>query len=480
MDDLGSFSAVELGALLRERRISAVEATEAALGRIETQDPQLGAFVDVDAERALAQARSIDSDDPRLFAGVPIAVKANTQAAGLVMDYGSALLTGRKADHDAHLVRRLRAAGFVIVGTTKTPEFGILPTTEPRAHGPARNPWDPERTPGGSSGGSAAAVASGMLPMAHANDGGGSIRIPAACTGLVGLKPSRGRVSRGPDAGDSLLVVDGVLSRCVHDTAAALDVLAGYEAGDATWAPPPDVPYTTAVNRDPGTLRIHVVTDNPLGSPLDAENAAAVAAIAATLAGLGHEVETVTPALPGPETMPLFITLFAANIALSIAHAQLLAGRQAAPGELEPLSQAMMDTAAATNAVQYLGTVAMLQALSRRVVALWAECDVMLVPALAQRPPAIGTLTGFGDGDPMEAFDRAGAFAPYAGLFNVTGQPAVTVPAGLGGDGLPNAVQLVGRPLAEDTLLALARQLEVARPWADLRPAPAPRRSSAG
>ncbi len=299
MDDLRFLSAVELGALLRERQLSATEATEAALRRIEADEPRIGAFVEVDAERALAQAAAIEPGDRRLFAGVPTAIKANTQATGLPFDYGTTLLRGHRADHDAHLVRRMRDEGFVITGATKTPEFGILPTTEPRLHGPARNPWDLNRTPGGSSGGAAAAVAAGMLPVAHGNDGGGSIRIPAACCGLVGLKPSRGRVSRGPDSGDSVLVADGVLSRTVHDTAAALDVLSGYEAGDATWAPPADLPYTTVVNRDPGALRIHVVTDNPLGSAPDAENIAAVEAMAAVLAELGHEVEPLLDGTPG-------------------------------------------------------------------------------------------------------------------------------------------------------------------------------------
>ena len=470
MEDLRFLSAVELGALLRDRQLSATEATAAALERIEAAEPRLGAFVAVDGERALAQAAAIAPDDRRLFAGVPTAIKANTQATGLPFDYGTALLRGHRADHDAHLVRRMRDEGFVLTGATKTPELGILPTTEPRAHGPVRNPWDPSRTPGGSSGGAAAAVAAGLVPVAHGNDGGGSIRIPAACCGLVGLKPSRGRISRGPDSGDSVLVADGVLSRTVHDTAAALDVLAGYEVGDATWAPPPDALYSATVNRDPGTLRVHVVTTNPLGSAPVAESTAAVQAIAAALEELGHEVEHVEPNLPGPETLPLFLTLFASNIALSAAHAQALAGRVAEPGELEPLSETMIAHAEATNATAYLGTLALLQALSRRVIGLFAQCDVMLTPALAERPPEIGTLTGFGDAEPMAAFDRAVAFAPYAGLFNVTGQPAISVPAGLGTDGLPVAVQIVGRPLAEDTLLQLARQLEVARPWAHLRP----------
>ncbi|MEA2295897.1 MAG: amidase [Solirubrobacteraceae bacterium] len=466
MTELPFHSAVQLGALLRERQLSPVEAVESALARIEALDPALGAFVDVDGERALAQARAVPAGDRRAFAGVPIAVKANTPVTGLTMDHGSRLLAGYKPSHDAHLVRRLRQEGFVIVGTTKTPEFGILPTTEPHSTGPARNPWDRERTPGGSSGGAAAAVASGMLPIAHGNDGGGSIRIPAACCGLVGLKPSRGRVSRGPDSGDSFLVCDGVLSRTVLDTAAALDVLSGYEVGDATWAPPPGTPFVQAVGRDPGPLRIGVTTANPIGAPPDPDHVTAVRETADALAGLGHRVQEVSPDLPGPEALPLFLTVFAANIALGAAYAQLLAGREAGPDDVEPLSRAMMDRAAATSSTEYLGAVAMLQAISRRVIALWADFDVLLVPALAARPPRIGEI----DGSRTDAFDRAAAFAPYAGLFNVTGQPAITVPAGLAADGLPTTVQLVGPPLGEDTLLQVASQLEIARPWADRRP----------
>ncbi len=467
-DDLAFRPAVELGALLRKRQLSPVELLDLTRERI-GDDAELHAFVDLDWDAARTQAEAIAPDDRRLFAGLPTAIKANTPARGLTMDYGSALLDGHKADHDAHLVRRMRDAGMVLVGSTACPEFGILPTTEPRHHGPTRNPWNRDHTPGGSSGGAAAAVAAGLLPFAHANDGGGSIRIPAACCGLVGLKPSRGRVSRGPDSGDSFLVCDGVVSRTVLDTAAALDILSGYEAGDATWAPPPDVPYSHVLNREPGTLRIHVVTANPLGADPHPDNLAAVEATAKTLADLGHEIDFPEVALPGEETLPLFLGVFGANIALGVAHAQLLAGREAGPDDIEPLSRVMLERALAVNSLEHLGTMAKLQALSRRVVSMWAECDVMLVPALAERPPRIGAITGFGDEDPMVAFDRAARFAPFAGLFNVTGQPAIVVPAGVGSDGLPSAAQLVGRPLAEDTLLQVARQLEVAAPWA-LRP----------
>jgi amidase len=226
------------------------------------------------------------------------------------------------------------------------------------------------------------------------------------------------------------------------------------------------MPYVRAVRRDPGVLRVGVTTTNPIGDPPGPELQAAVRNMADCLSELGHEVREVDAGLPGPEALPLFLTVFAANIGLSIGYAQLLAGRAAEPGELEPLSHAMAGRAAATTSTEYLGAVAMLQAVSRRVIALWADIDVLLTPSLAQRPPAIGELSGEDEG----AFDRAVAFAPYAGLFNATGQPAITVPAGVADDGLPVTVQLVGAPLAEDTLLQVATQVERLRPWAHLRP----------
>ena len=238
MNDLLTRPALELGSLIRAGEISSRELVEASLRRIEELDEQVGAFTHVASEAALATAEKIEGGDPRPFAGVPIAVKDNRAVNGMPITMCSDLFADVVPHHDSFLVRRFREAGFVIVGKTKLPEMGILPTTEPRRFGPARNPWDLGRTPGGSSGGSAAAVAAGMVPVAHGNDGGGSTRIPAACCGLVGLKAARGRVSVGPEAGDSFLVSDGVLTRTVADTAAVLDILAGYEPGDANWAPP--------------------------------------------------------------------------------------------------------------------------------------------------------------------------------------------------------------------------------------------------
>jgi amidase len=470
MDALPYLPATELAARIRDRAVTAREVVEACVRRIEALDPQLGAFVELDGERALAEADAIGPGDERAFAGVPIAVKANTPVAGMCMNFGSRFLTQHRPTHSAYLVRRLRGAGFVVVGTTNMPEFGILPTTEARHTGPARNPWDLTRTPGGSSGGSAAAVAAGLVPIAHGNDGGGSLRIPAACCGLVGLKPSRGRISRGPDLGDSYLGVDGVLTRSVVETALLLDVLAGYEPGDATWAPRPAEPYTLALRRDPGRLRIAMTLDNASGVEADAEVVHALHGTAETLRELGHEVVEDAPALPGPDSLDIFLQVFGPHVALGIGFGETLAGRPPDDDEIEPLSRAVMEQARAQSATGYLTALAQLQLLARSTVAFFADYDLLLTPVLAARPLPIGELHGCGDA-PWDDLLRSGRFAPYTWLFNVTGQPAISLPAGFGEDGLPSAVQLVGHPLGEETLLQVSAQLEAARPWAAHRPA---------
>jgi amidase len=469
MDALAYLSAPELAARIRAQTVTAHEAVEAALRRIEALDPEIGAFVELDAERALAEADAIGRDDQRPFAGVPIAVKANTAVAGLCMDFASRFLGGHRPTHSAYLVRRLREAGFVIVGITNMSEFGILPTTEPRHTGPTRNPWDSSRTPGGSSGGSAAAVAAGMVPVAHGNDGGGSLRIPAACCGLVGLKPSRGRISRGPDLGDSFLACDGVLSRTVAETALLLDVLGGYEPGDATWAPRPPEPFTLAMRRDPGRLRIAVSLSNALEVELDAEVVRGVHEAAALLRELGHEVVEDSPALPANDSLHIFLQVFGPAIALGIDLGEQLAGRPPEEEEIEPMSRAVLEAARALPSTGYLTALAQLQLIARGTVAFFADYDLLLSPVLASRPLPIGELHGSGD-HPLDDLHRSGRFAPYTALFNVTGQPAISLPIGYGEDGLPTAVQLVGRPLAEDTLLQVAAQIETARPWAARRP----------
>ena len=474
MDAFAFLPATVLAARIRDGSTTAREAVELTLRRIEAIDPQIGAFIELDAEGALAEADAIPPGDPRPFAGVPIAVKANTAVAGLCMNFGSRFLAGHRPTHNAYLVRRLREAGFVVVGTTNMPEFGILPTTEPRHTGPTRNPWDTSRTPGGSSGGSAAAVAAGLVPIAHANDGGGSLRIPAACCGLVGLKPSRGRVSRGPDLGDSFLVSDGVLSRTVAETALLLDVLAGYEPGDATWAPRPVEPYTLAMRRDPGKLRIAMTLANALDVDADAEVVHGLHSAAELLRDLGHDVVDDSPALPGPESLEIFLQVFGPGIALGIGLGERIAGRPPDDDEIEPMSRAVLELARALPSTSYLTAVAQLQLLARGTVAFFADYDLLLTPVLAERPLPIGELHGCGS-DPLDDLRRSGTFAPYTALFNVTGQPAISVPVGFGEDGLPTAVQLVGHPLGEETLLQVAAQIETARPWAERRPAVAER-----
>jgi amidase len=443
---------------------------QSSLERIEELNPMLNAFVQVDEQGALAAAEQIGAGDERPFAGVPIAIKNNRPVQGLRLTYGCSLMGEHVAPYDHNITRRLRAAGFVIVGTTTLPEYGILPTSEARLFGPTRNPWDLERTPGGSSGGAAAAVAAGIVPVAHGNDGGGSIRIPAACCGLVGLKPARGRISAAPELGDSSLGIDGVLTRTVADTAAMLDVLAGYELGDATWAPPPQRPFATAVDGGPGKLRIAATTSPPVPEAVvDPLSAGAVADAAALLRSLGHEVEEVDPPWQDESLRELFGVVFSSHIALSIAYSGRVAGREPTAEDMEPMSWAIYSMIRKLGSIEAMGAGVALQQFARRLVAFLAPYDALLTPALAERPLPLGTLDPAAP-DPMSTFTRSGLFTPFTPVFNASGQPGISLPLYEGADGLPLAVQLVGRPAGEAQLLALAAQLEAAAPWADRRP----------
>jgi amidase len=462
--------ALELAGLVRAGEVGARELTEVALARIDALDKRVGAFSALDDGRALEASDTFLRDDERPFAGVPIAVKdLFTPIVGFRQTNCSALLgEGAPASFDHNVVRRLRMAGFVIVGVTNSPEFGILPVTEPALNGPTRNPWDLTRTPGGSSGGSAAAVACGMVPLAHGSDGGGSLRTPASCCGLFALKPSRGRISMAPGLGESYLSTPGVITRDVADSAALLDVLAGYEPGDATWAPEPGEPFAASVRREPGRLRVGLYSGSPLGEEVDAECARGAQDAADLLASLGHEVVEAR-GLEMPELLPLFTGLWAVQIAGAVALTGMLAGREPTEDLLEPLSWALYQRGAGTSALESMALTVQLQAASRRLVAMFADYDVLLTPSLARRPVAIGEIDAC-SADPMADFDASARFAPYGAIWNVTGQPAMTVPLFDGEDGLPLTVQIVGRPAGEATLLSLAAQLERACPWAARRP----------
>ena len=472
--DLMFRSASELASMVRTGEVSSRELVEISLARIEELNPQLNAFVDVDGERALAAADEVQPGDERPFAGVPIAIKNNRPVNGLRLTYGCSLMKDFVADYDHNVTRRLRDAGFVIVGSTTLPEYGILPVSEARLFGPTRNPWDLERTPGGSSGGSAAAVASGMVPVAHGNDGGGSIRIPAACCGLVGLKPSRGRISAAPELGDSSLGIDGVLTRTVADTAAILDVLEGYETGDATWAPPPSEPFAQSAAGAPGRLRIAATTLAPIAEAVvDPMAAQAVTDAAELLRSLGHEVVEVEPPWRVEGLQELFGVVFSNHIALSIAYSGAVAGRGVggiSSEDMEPMSWAIFSMIQKLGALQGMAATVQLQAHSRRLVSFLEPYDALLTPALAERPLPLGTLDTAAP-EPMSTFTRSGLFTPFTPIFNASGQPGISLPLFQGEDGLPLGVQIVGRPAGEGALLALAAQLEAARPWVDRRPA---------
>jgi amidase len=306
--------------------------------------------------------------------------------------------------------------------------------------------------------------------VAHGSDGAGSIRIPAACCGLVGLKPSRGRISSGPELGDSFLSTSGALTRYVADSAALLDVMAGYEPGDATWAPPPDEPFAVQAARPSKRLRVALTMISPLGTPVDPMCAQAALDAAQVLRDLGHEVEEVTPPdWPKPELIPVFTVLWAAGFAATTRWGEAIARRPATPEDVEAVTWMFYQQGIAQRAADYVGAMTQLQGFSRRLVAFLMQYDALLTPALAQRPLPVGYLDTNG-ADPQAEFMKAAVFTPFTPVFNMTGQPAISIPLFQGTDGVPLAVQIVGRPLAEGTLLSLAAQLEAAHPWAGRMP----------
>ncbi|HEU0027102.1 MAG TPA: amidase [Ktedonobacterales bacterium] len=470
MAELLTRSARDLAALVRSGEIRSRDLVEAALAQIEA-NRDLNAFTFVDAEAALAAADTIQPGDSRPFAGVPIAIKELNAVAGQPFTMASDIFGDYRAPQDSYTARRLRDAGFVLIGRTSSPEFGIVPTTEPRRFGPTRNPWNRDHSTGGSSGGAAAAVAAGILPVAQGSDGGGSLRIPAACCGLVGLKPSRGRVSPGPDLGDNMLSSNGALTRTVADAAFLLDMLAGYETGDATWAPPPSEPFAAAVARPPRSLRVAFTTVSPLGTPVDPVAITATHDAARLLESLGHTVEGATPPAwqLAADLEPAFNCVYAAGIASGVRAGARVTGRAPSPELVEPLTWMFYELGMRTSSAELLEAIGALQQHTRRLVAFFGAYDALLTPALAQRPLPIGHLNAQ-SAEPAAEWRKAAMFTPFTPIFNATGQPAISLPLFHGEDGLPLAIQLVGPPLGEALLLALAAQLEAARPWEGRRP----------
>ncbi len=474
--ELALLDATAQAALVRERKATPRELVDAAIARIEKVNPRLNAVITPLFERARVQAAARDLPDGP-FRGVPFLLKdLICHSAGDPYHAGMRLLRELRwvEPHDTYLAARFRAAGFVFLGKTNTPELGPVPTTEPLAYGPTRNPWDTNRSPGGSSGGSAAAVASGMVPAAHANDGGGSIRIPASECGLVGLKPSRGRTSLGPDLGESWagLSTEHAVTRSVRDTAAILDAVAGYMPGDPYTAPPPARPFRDEVGAASGRLRVGFRVGAPGGLfPIDPECVAAARGAARLLETLGHHVEESSPgALDDPECAQAASTVVAAWTARDLAYWSERTGHTIGEHDVEPMVWGLAEMGRAVTAVGYIRAVEYLQAYSRHMASWWADgFDLLVTPTLLEPPPRLGDFDATPD-EPMRGFARGGAFVAFTLPFNVTGQPAISLPLHWSEAGLPIGVQLVAAYGREDLLIRVAAQLEEARPWRGRRP----------
>ncbi len=475
-DHLAFLDATAQADLVRRREIRPAELVEASIARIERLNPTLNAVIHPLFEKARAQASAADLPDGP-FRGVPFLMKDMFgYTAGDPYHMGLRLLRDRNfvTPHDTYLAAKLRASGLIFLGRTNTPELGTLPTTEPDAYGPSRNPWDIGRTTGGSSGGSAAAVASGMVAAAHANDGGGSIRIPASACGLVGLKPSRGRTSFGPDVGEAFggLVAEGVVSRSVRDTAALLDVIAGPMPGDPYTAPPPPEPFLAAIATDPRRLRIGVLTTSPCGiCATDPDCVAAAEATARLLESLGHDVAISHPAaLDEPEMWQHFTVMYATHHARLHDLLAVLTDVRLGPSDVDAINWTLAEMGRTLSAAQYIFTLDWLHGYGRRMASWWRDgFDLLLTPTLTEPPPALGTFAPAPE-DPTAAGFRAQQFASFTLPFNMTGQPAISLPLHWNADGLPIGVQLVAAYGREDLLLSIAAELERASGWAERRP----------
>jgi amidase len=469
-NELATLDATAQAARVRRGELQPIELVEAAIARAERVNPALNAIVTPLYDQARAIARGNLPEGP--FRGVPFLLKDLLASyAGARMTGGSSFLGDFVPDHDSELVARFRKAGLVVIGKTNTPEFGILPTTEPRLFGPCRNPWNTGHIAGGSSGGSAAAVAAGIVPMAHGNDGGGSIRIPASCCGIFGMKPTRARTTLGPDVGDIMggLVVEHALTRTVRDSAALLDAVCGPGVGDPYPAPPRTRPFLEEVGTDPGRLRIAFTTTAPSGVRIDQECVRAVHNAAKLCESLGHSVEEAAPEINGLLMVDSFLTVWKAGTASGIQAMALLTGRVPSPEQFEPLTWALHEAGQAISAPTYLLAQTVLHGVARQIARFMLRYHVWLTPTLAEPPLPIGSFEPT-PGNPLAGFERAVEFVPFTPLCNLSGQPAMSVPLHWSRDDLPVGTHFIGRFGDEATLFRLAAQLEAACPWRDRRP----------
>jgi amidase/6-aminohexanoate-cyclic-dimer hydrolase len=469
-----TLDALGLAALVKRREVSPGELLDAALARAAARNPAINALCGLNepAARAAIAARL----PPGPFEGVPFLLKDITAAAvGFPMSQGSRFFADQASDVDSEVVARHRRSGLVIFGRTTTPEMAISPSTEARLYGgPTRNPWNLAHSTGGSSGGAAAAVAAGIVPMAHATDGAGSIRIPAACCGLFGLKLTRGRTPAGPQAGEAWGGLSGnhVISRSVRDSAAALDATHGADLGAPYYAPPAPASFLEEAMRPPGTLRIAFMTTTLDGAAIHPEVAAATESAARLCESLGHVVTEARPALGTEEMLVPLLKVVACGTAMAIERRIKALGREPGPDDLEPVTRGALEVGRRTSGPEYLLALATLHSLGRRVARFFVDYDMLLMPVLAEPPAKLGrfAMTNPDFMDYRLGPNGIAPYSPFTPLANMSGQPAATVPLAWSKDALPIGIQFVGRFGDEATLFRLAAQLEQAQPWAAKRP----------
>lgn len=470
-DDYRRFDATGLAAAIHKGDISRLEVLDAALQRLADVNPQVNAVTHLN-EAAVALARALantrrPADAAAPLAGVPYFIKdLHAPVAGMPLTHGSRLFAGDTHDFDSETVARLRRAGLMILGRTASPEFGMSASTEPALTGPTRNPWQLNHSAGGSSGGAAAAVAAGIVPASHATDSGGSIRIPAACNGLVGLKPTRGLLPSGPHRGEAShgLSHEHALTRSVRDCAALLQATAGPDVGAPYFTAPPATSYTQALLTPPRRLRVAYTTASFAGRRADLECRAAVEHTARLLHDLGHEVEEAAPRFDAGALSAACGTLLLTGLAANVAAREAQLGRPAHEDELEPVTRAAIERGRQVTGVMYASRFAVINREVRQIARFFTDVDVLLTPTLAQPPATLGTLST--QTLSLDDFQQAmAAYCPFTGAFNATGQPAISLPLFWSAHGLPIGVQLVGRFAHDTLLLQLAAQLEAATPW---------------
>ena len=463
-----NYDALGLAELVRNGEVTAAELLDAAIARAEMRNPTVNAIVDKLYDHGRDAVAAGLPDGP--FTGVPYLLKdIGGVLGGHVQTRGSRFFDDLVPPEDSVIVKRGKRAGLVIFGKTNTPELGLSLTCEPQLFGPSRNPWDLERTPGGSSGGSSAAVAAYIVPMASGGDGFGSIRAPASCCGLVGLKPTRARNTQDPYSGEGNAgqTTEHALTRSVRDSAALLDATAGPGSGDPYVAPPPARPFLDEVGADPGRLCIAMTSRAPNGAPVESEVLGVFESAAKLLRDLGHDVEEADPDIDRESVIPTFRTISAANVAAALRSHP--AGKKAGPGNVERVTAAAAKLGEEMSGADYVQATQAAHRLGRRMAAFHQSYDVLLTPALGTLPPRLGWIDMMLE-DADEYWNRVFSFSPFTVWFNLTGQPGITLPMGVSETGLPISVQLVAPYGDEATLVRLAAQLETARPWTDRRP----------